>query len=222
MEWCGLMPTRLVREGIITSESVDLLEPAEEVFYRRLMNKVDDHGLYDARPSILRAALFPLRLDRVREADISRWMAACQKAGLIVLYEAAGKQLLCLLKTGWDKRSKPKYPLPPENSCKQLQTDESISTVVVVESVVDKKHSRASHVSCPDGVDEKVWNDFNVMRKAKNSPMTDTALAGIRREAAKANITLQSALEIACERGWRGFKAEWVTSDKSTTIQVDG
>lgn len=126
------MPTRLLREGILTSDRVNLLDAAEEVFYRRLMSKVDDHGLYDARPSILRASLYPLKLDRVREADISRWIAACVKAGLIVLYEADGKQLLCLLNTSWDKRSKPKYPLPPENICKQVLTVPSKSTVVVV------------------------------------------------------------------------------------------
>ncbi len=126
------MPTRLLREGILSSEAVDSLDAPAEVFYRRLMSKVDDHGLFDARTSILRASLFPLRTDRVREADISRWMAACQKAGLIVLYEADGKPYLCLLKTGWDKRSKPKYPLPPENICKQLLADPNTSTVVVV------------------------------------------------------------------------------------------
>jgi uncharacterized phage protein (TIGR02220 family) len=124
------MPTRLIREGIISSERVDRLEPAAEVFYRRLLNKVDDHGLYDGRPSILRANLYPLRVDRVREADISRSLAACQSAGLIVLYENGGKPYLMALDTGWDKRSKPKYPLPPENICEQLLADPNTSTVV--------------------------------------------------------------------------------------------
>ena len=136
------MPTRLLREGILSSDRVDQLDSAAEVFYRRLMSKVDDHGLYDARPSMLRAMLFPLRIDRVREADITRWMAACQKAGLIVLYEADGKPFLKMLDTGWDERSKPKYPLPPENSCKQLETTESKSTVVVDVSVVEGVSAR--------------------------------------------------------------------------------
>ncbi len=118
----------------MTSEKVDQLDPPSEVFYRRLLSKVDDHGLYDARPSILRATLFPLRIDKVREADCSRWMAACQKAGLIVLYEADSKPYLKALNTQWDARSKPKYPLPSgviENSCKQPETPESNRTVVV-------------------------------------------------------------------------------------------
>jgi hypothetical protein len=83
------------------------------VFYRRLMSVVDDFGRYDARPSILRAACFPLRIDRVREADISRWIAACETAGLIALYEAAGKPYLVLLNIGKPRAESSKYPDPP-------------------------------------------------------------------------------------------------------------
>lgn len=134
------MPTRLIREGIIASDRVNELDWPAEVFYRRLLNKVDDHGLYDARPSILRASLYPLALDRVREADVQRWIAACVKAGLIRLYEAEGKPYLLVLDTRWQVRSEAKYPLPPENISKQVlspvQVDEDVVVdVVEVESV---------------------------------------------------------------------------------------
>jgi len=72
-----------------------------------------------------------LRIDRVREADITRWIAACEKAGLILLYEADEKQYLQILNTQWKSRSEPKYPMPnsssrtgPQtiaNNCKQLR-----------------------------------------------------------------------------------------------------
>lgn len=61
----------------------------------------------------------------------------------------------------------------------------------------------------PDEVDDQVWADFLQVRKAKRSPLTATALAGIEREAAKAGIGLQQALEVCCESGWAGFKADW-------------
>ena len=111
------MPTRLLREGILSSDRIDQLDAPAEVFYRRLMSKVDDHGLFDARPSILRSSCFPLRSDRVREADITRWMAACQKAGVIALYQHDGKPYLQMLDTRWEARSKPKYPLPTDINC---------------------------------------------------------------------------------------------------------
>jgi len=119
------MPSRLIREGILTSDRVEQLDPPAEVFYRRLMSKVDDHGLYDARPSILRASLYPLRIDRVREADCTRWMAACQMAGLIVLYQHDGKPYLQVLDTRWQTRSEAKYPLPDVSNCLHSQTDDA-------------------------------------------------------------------------------------------------
>lgn len=216
------MPVRLLREGILTSDRVDELDAAAEVFYRRLMSKVDDFGLYDARPSVLRASLYPLRIDRVREADIARWIAACEKAGVIALYQHDGKPYLQMLDTRWTERSKPKFPLPPdpgcdtmragENTCEQPQTVAPVFEVVVVGE--DDKSSR-KRPPTPDGVSDAVWQDFLKLRRAKKAPVTDTAIAGIAREAAKAGITLDAALQTCCLRGWQGFKAEWVADARS-------
>lgn len=139
------MPNRILREGILTSDRVEQLDAPAEVFYRRLMSKVDDHGLYDARPSILRASLFPLRVDRVREADISRWIAACEKAGLIALYQHAGKPLLRMLDTNWPVRSEPRYPPPTADGCTQLRATDSVFVGgVVVEDEGGKARKRAT------------------------------------------------------------------------------
>ncbi len=152
------MPTRLLREGILTSDRVDQLDPPAEVFYRRLMSKVDDHGLYDARPSILRSMLYPLRVDRVREADISRWMAACQKAGLIALYQHDGKPYLQMLDTRWQARSEPKYPL--QNNCLQPPTPVAVFGVGVGVGVGDVVPAG------PDLFDE-FWQEYP-KKKAKD------------------------------------------------------
>ena len=40
--------------------------------------------------------------------------------------------------------------------------------------------------------------------------MTVTALAGIKREAEKANWSLNKAISECVARGWTGFKADWV------------
>jgi len=60
------------------------------------------------------------------------------------------------------------------------------------------------------GVPPEVARDFVKLRAAKKAPVTKTALAGIEREAGKAGMTLTQALQTCCERGWTGFKAEWV------------
>lgn len=102
------------------SEKVNGLSVHAERFFTRLIMKVDDYGGLFAHTSLLKASLFPLLLDAIREADISRWMAECQKAGLIVLYEAEGKKYvqICDFRQRLDK-AKAKYPLP-SNSCNSV------------------------------------------------------------------------------------------------------
>jgi hypothetical protein len=61
-----------------------------------------------------------------------------------------------------------------------------------------------------DGIDPQIVSDFRALRAKQRAPITGTALAGLKREAAKAGISLEDAIAMCCERGWRGFKAEWV------------
>lgn len=117
------MPTRLIREGILDSDRVDALSSDAEVFYRRLMSKVDDHGLFDARLNILIASLYPLRRG-MSESTCLQLLAECVDAKLVVVYQVGGKPYLQMLDTRWQTRSKPKFPLPEEAAsvinCKQL------------------------------------------------------------------------------------------------------
>jgi hypothetical protein len=118
------MPHRILRESILTSDPVDKLSMPAEVFYRRLMSVVDDFGRFDARPSILRAACFPLRIDKVREADISRWLTECETAGLIALYAVDEKTYVLYHKVATPRALTSKYPNPPE-TCAQVRASES-------------------------------------------------------------------------------------------------
>ncbi len=49
------MPTRILREGILTSETVNRLSLGAELFYRKFMPVVDDYGRYHAHIHLLHA-----------------------------------------------------------------------------------------------------------------------------------------------------------------------
>ncbi|MDR3015214.1 MAG: YdaU family protein [Delftia acidovorans] len=68
---------------------------------------------------------------------------------------------------------------------------------------------RSTTPARPADVPDNVWNDFLAVRKAKRAPLTDTALEGIAREAAKAGLSLADAIAYCCEAGWQGFNAGW-------------
>lgn len=76
-------------------------------------------------------------------------------------------------------------------------------------------------VSPPEGVSINVWADFLKYRRLLKAPVTDTAVAGFKREAEKAGISLEQALVTTIENNWRGFKAEWL-KDKPTDNKFAG
>jgi len=76
-------------------------------------------------------------------------------------------------------------------------------------------------IQAPDGVSPGVWESFVAQRKASRAVITETVIKSIQREANKAGWTLEQALAECAARGWRGFKAEWV-SEKHTNLTKTG
>jgi hypothetical protein len=210
------MPNRIIREAILTSERVASLGWPEEVFYRRLHSIVDDYGRHEAGHQLLRAKCYPLQTDSVRVADIARWMAACQKSGVILVYGVNGKQYLEVCDFGQQQRSASKCPAPPapegallaiDSKCQQVAANEHLDVSVSVSVSETPSPANADVLA---GVAPQVAADFRKLRQAKKAAITQTAIDGIKREAAKAGLSLEAALTMCCERGWTGFKADWV------------
>lgn len=116
------MPNRYVREAAIESEAVNSVDWFAETFWRRLLNRVDDFGRFTANLELLRASLFPLKLDRVRTTDISRLLAECEKAGLLFVYTVAGKQFLVLNQWEKGRAQNSAYAEPPPEIIQRMQT----------------------------------------------------------------------------------------------------
>lgn len=131
------MGNRILKESICTSERIDLLTAEEERFFYRLLVNCDDYGRMDGRPSVLRAKLFPLKIDRIKDAWVDRVLARLEQVGLITTYSVEGRRYLYMRK--WAKHQqvralKAKYPPPPEDddnhglpfdiSCNQTLSDD--------------------------------------------------------------------------------------------------
>lgn len=115
------MPSRILRDGILTSVPINALSPEAELFYRRLQSVVDDYGRYYSNPALVRAACYPLQLKRVSEDDVVRWLLECTKQihkdtkqPLILVYQTDGKDCLQITKFKQQEKTKPKFPAPPQ------------------------------------------------------------------------------------------------------------
>lgn len=110
------MPNRILKDSICTSETLDGLSPGAEIFFYRLLVQADDYGRMDARPAVLRARCFPLRLEQVQEKHVKKWLTELVEAELIVPYTVNGSSYL--LFTTWSRHQqirnlRARFPAPP-------------------------------------------------------------------------------------------------------------
>lgn len=110
------MPNRVIRESICDSETINQLTPIEEVTFYRLLVTADDYGCFDARESVVKSRLFPLK-DNMKAQDVKKLLTRLAEVGLISLYTVGGKPYLCVNKWTEHQRlrvSRHKYPTPEE------------------------------------------------------------------------------------------------------------
>jgi hypothetical protein len=118
------LPSRILRDGIIDSERVNRLSPRAELFYRRLLSKVDDYGRIEFQPRVLLAKCFPLQLDRVSMADIDDWAREIETSfdpiidddPLLFSYIVGSKKYLQINNFQQRIRGRSKCPEPPPPS----------------------------------------------------------------------------------------------------------
>lgn len=126
------MSNRILKESICASDEINSLSWFEECFFYRLIVNCDDYGRLDARPSILKAKLFPLKKD-IRENQIEDALKKLSLVGIVQVYECDQKPYL-QLKT-WGKHQtirnkRSKYPSIDEadKNFNQMQANENKCT----------------------------------------------------------------------------------------------
>ncbi len=156
------MPNRIIKESVRYSETINELSAEEEVFFYRLLTACDDYGCFYGRPDIIRAALYPLRLDSVSAADVDRMLGRLQQVGLVLLYNVDGKYYLKIVT--WEhhqqiRAKRHKYPEPPASICSQPR-----ATTTECEYDVDSLQS--SDINCY----QVQSNDCNSPRNPNPNP----------------------------------------------------
>lgn len=233
------MPTRLLREAILDSERVCSLSFPAEVLYRRLMSVVDDFGRFDGRLSVLRSRLYPLQIEKVREADIERWIAECVKAGLIVLYSVSAKPYILFRNLGEPRAKESKYPAPPsesertqphasENICAQTQTD--VNRRAQLKTDVPYSSSYSDSISDSDakggGPDvpaalageefRSAWKDWLAYRHERKLTMTARTLGSQLKMLEKLGVHAAiETIEASIRNGWQGLFPEKSNGDRN-------
>lgn len=99
------------------SQRINAVGPEARDCWIRLLVNADDHGYFHGNAQLVASACYPLQ-PNARKCE--QLLSELTAAKLIVRYESGGKQYLAMTQWYERPRSKPKYPMPPEDICKQL------------------------------------------------------------------------------------------------------
>lgn len=108
------MPSRILKDSILTDKAFNSLTMTEESIYHRLLVSADDYGVFYADPLLLLRILYPRRTDITEEA-VRESLDHLEAAGFISRYTAEGDDYLQIC--SWEKtqrlrNTRHKFPTP--------------------------------------------------------------------------------------------------------------
>ena len=168
------MPNRILRDWT-DSESINAISPQAEVFFVRLVMKVDDFGRFQANPRLLSSLLFPLK-SSVRDTDSTRWLAECEKSGLLAVYEVKGRSYLEIQNFRQRSRaSESKFPSPDGHVTDTRQSPAHVDEDVFVDGGGDDKgRGKPLPLVFPSPLEteefREAWGQYLAYRRQRSLP----------------------------------------------------
>lgn len=86
--------------------------------------------------------------------------------------------------------------------------------VIVKDKVINKYNAKA--FLCSLGFDEKLIDEWFVIRKSKKLTNTETAMQGFLKEVEKTGCEKNEILRRCVENSWGGFKASWTSQNQKS------
>ena len=193
------MPSRILKDSILTDKAFNTLSLAEESIYHRLLVSADDYGIFYADPVLLLRILYPRKTD-ISEEVIQKGLDHLEEAGIISRYTAEGEDYLKICSWENDQRirnSRHKFPVPEE-----------AGTLPAPEPEAKEKTSKEKSPKPepkPANTDTKTANEIVIQ-----IPLGDNTAYNVTREEIDEFSALYPAVDVLQE--YRGMKA-WCMSN---------
>lgn len=228
---------RNIKPGFFRNADLVELPIETRMFFIGLWTIADRAGRLEDRPKQIKMELFP-----ADSVDCDEMLNQLSAIGMVERYEHDGKRYLQVVnfcKHQNPHKDEKASTIPDRDGnhaeTKQAQIKHGASTVqapckddgnradsLIPDSLIPESIEKTKAIRAPRfdaqahlvsiGVDASIAADWLQHRKAVKAAPTLTAIDGIAKEAERAGISLSDALAVCCQRGWRGFKAEWMAN----------
>ena len=197
------MPSRILKDSILTDKAFNSLTLTEESIYHRLLVSADDYGIFYADPILLLRILYPRKTD-ITEEVIREGLDHMEEAGIISRYTAEGEDYLKICSWENDQRlrnSRHKFPVPEEEeptpeSAPEPETKEKARQ----EKPADNNANKKAADKAPKTADEIIIQ----------LPLNDNTDYNVTQEEITEFSSLYPAVDVLQE--YRGMKA-WCMSN---------
>lgn len=231
---------RTVKPEFFRHEALQDLEIANPgsypmMVFAGLWGHCDSKGRFEWRPRQLKLDILPFL-----PFDMEDTLAILERADMVIRYSVDGREYGVIPSfekhqrlSGKELTEGERFPMPTgEATVKQQGSDGEIPESQEGKGKERKRKGRDISADSPrfDAraylierlVPESVTDDWLTLRKQKRAAPTQTAIDGIHAEANKAGIALAQVLALCCQRGWQGFKAEWITEQQREGFKTLG
>lgn len=220
--------TRYIKPSFFVNDELAELPPLYRIFFIGLWTQADRNGYLEYKPKRLKVEILPYD-----EVCIETILQKLHQLKFIEVYESFGQKYIHIC--NFTKHQHPHkdektkgYPVAPmlhDASIMQAQCQHDTNTPLNSNS--NSNFNSTSHlrenaqvrkknkvVLKPDDVSEDVWLEWRQLRKNQKATISERVVNGLRQEGVLANMTLRQVMEKCCDKGWRGFKAEWIFNEQ--------
>lgn len=194
------MANRIIKDSILTSETVGGLDDLTWRVFVSLIVLADDFGRGKANPAIIRGQAFPLREDVTAE-QIRESLNRLAEVGALIFYQAEGVVYFCL--PSWSKHQRLRYTKP--------RTPDPTDCEVLPQLAADCRNSPQSAATCrkmrPEEeveveVEDEVEEEVEANPKEKQTQKTARAAAPVDEIVALFNGICRSFSPVSSVEAW--------------------
>ena len=105
-----------------------------------------------------------------------------------------------------------KQSIPPPSPAAKREAQTHLFSLAEIPDASKKKPTRQQAFKPPElGVEltESAFRDWMTVRKAKHSPLTETAWKHFKAQVLRSELSIQQAVELCATKGWISINAEW-------------
>ena len=215
---------RTIKPEFFTSSDIVEMTPLARLFYVSLWCEADREGRLNWNTKTLKMRYLP-----ADDCDIVELAAELIDAGLIYIYEVSGRQYAEIPSFAHhqviNNRESDSIIPEPENSVNASLTRESGVQGEGKEGRKGKEgkgresaSKKLDFTSWPNEPSNEILADWKKVRQSKKAPLTQTAISRMAKEITLAGTkghSVDDCIGVAVEKGWTGFKAEWLDNYQS-------